>query len=201
MANEMPESIWAVLGHQVHNVHAVAAGAGRKGEGMYIYLVQHGVAASKEADPERPLTEGGRREVDLVAASASRFGLEVARIRHSGKTRAAQTAAILAEALAPQEGVEAVTGLAPNDDVSPVAEALAREERPLMIVGHLPFLARLAGVLVCGDRARPPVRFRNAAIVCLAREDLAWQVAWVLTPEMARVTRPLHSPPPPPGAA
>jgi phosphohistidine phosphatase len=165
---------------------------------VYVYLVQHGEAAPKDVDPERPLTDRGREEVADVAALASRLDLEVARIRHSGKTRAEQTAAVLAEAMAPVEGVEAASGLAPNDAVAPVAEALASAPRPLMLVGHLPFLGRLAGVLVCGDPERPPVRFRNAAIVCLARDAGLWQVAWILTPEMARVTRLQRSPPSPP---
>jgi hypothetical protein len=29
------------------------------------------------------------------------------------------------------------------------------------------------------------VQFRNAGLVCLAREGDRWLVAWVLTPEMA----------------
>ncbi len=161
---------------------------------VYVYLVQHGEAAPKDIDPERPLTDRGREEVGDVAALVSRLGLEVAQIRHSGKTRAAQTAAVLAEAMAPAEGVEAASGLAPNDAVAPVAEVLASAPRPLMLVGHLPFLGRLAGVLVCGDPDRSPVRFRNAAIVCLARDAGLWQVAWILTPEMARVARLQHAP-------
>lgn len=153
---------------------------------MHVYLVQHGEAETKQVDPERPLTDRGRETVRDVAAAASRLGLEVTRIRHSGKTRAAQTAAQLAQALAPAEGIEAITGLAPNDDVAPVAEALASTTEPLMLVGHLPFLARLAGALLCGDPRREPVRFRNGAVVCLVREAEEWQVAWVLTPELAR---------------
>jgi len=35
---------------------------------MKLYLVQHAKAASKEVDPERPLTEEGHRDIQKVAA-------------------------------------------------------------------------------------------------------------------------------------
>jgi phosphohistidine phosphatase len=152
---------------------------------MKIYLVQHGEAEPKTVDPARPLTAQGRQDVQQVAAFAARLGLEVEQIRHSDKTRAEQTAEILGEALSPAEGVVTVSGLAPNDDVRPVAEALTRESQAVMLVGHLPFLARLAGLLVTGNPDRSVVQFRNAGIVCLAREEDRWLVAWIVTPEMA----------------
>jgi phosphohistidine phosphatase len=152
---------------------------------MMYYLVQHGEAEPKSVDPSRPLTGRGRRETGQVAALATRLGLEVRQIRHSGKTRAEQTAAILGETLSPPGGVVAVTGLAPMDDAGPVAAALARETGPVMLVGHLPFLARLAGLLLTGDPEHKIIQFRNSAIVCLAREEDGWLVAWILTPEMA----------------
>jgi phosphohistidine phosphatase len=92
---------------------------------------------------------------------------------------------VLAAALSPPGGVVAVPGLAPKDDVRPVADALARESGPLMLVGHLPFLGRLAALLICGDLAASAVRFRNGGIVTLTRQENQWMVSWVLTPEMA----------------
>ncbi len=38
-----------------------------KGCKMKLYLVQHGKALSKEADPQRPLSEEGIREVKKMA--------------------------------------------------------------------------------------------------------------------------------------
>ena len=152
---------------------------------MKVYLVQHGEAEPKSVDPARPLTQQGRQEVEQVAAFAAQLGLGVAQIRHSGKTRAEQTATILGEALSPPGGVVAVSGLAPKDEVQPIAEALGRESQPVMLVGHLPFLGRLAGLLVSGKPDLPVVQFRNAAIVCLTRAEDRWLVAWILTPEMA----------------
>jgi len=151
---------------------------------MKIYLVQHGQTNPKNVDPTRSLSEQGRQEVEQVATFAARLDLEVAQIRHSGKARAEQTAAILGETLSPPGGVTAVSGLAPLDDVRPVADALAREPQPVMLVGHLPFLGRLVGLLAAGDPDRGVVQFRNGGIVCLTREEDRWLVAWILTPEM-----------------
>jgi phosphohistidine phosphatase len=154
---------------------------------MKVYLVQHGEAESKSVDPARPLTARGREDVERMAAFVARLGVEVHQIRHSGKTRAEQTAESLGRALSPPGGVVAVSGLNPKDDVRPVAEALAREAQPVMLVGHLPFLARLAGRLLVGDEERAPVEFRYAGIVCLTNEEGHWRVAWVATPEMANL--------------
>ncbi len=149
---------------------------------MKLYLVQHGQAESKEVDPEQPLSDRGRQATLLMAELAAKLGLDVQEIRHSGKLRAEQTAAIFGRALSLMGNVAAVSGLNPTDDVQPIADALAREEPNIMLVGHLPFLSRLAGLLVNGDPENSPVDFRNSGVVCLERTADGWQVRWRLTP-------------------
>ena len=157
---------------------------------MELYLVQHGEAKPEQEDPARPLSERGREEVQRVARYAARLGLKVAEIRHSGKLRAEQTAQILAEALAPSRGVRKAEGLAPLDDPAPRQEELERlvEEgaEGLMLVGHLPHLSRLAGLLLVGDPERELIRFRMGGIVCFSREreEEGWAVKWILVPEL-----------------
>ncbi|HID64678.1 MAG TPA: phosphohistidine phosphatase SixA [Anaerolineae bacterium] len=151
---------------------------------MELYLVQHGEAKRKTEDPQRPLTGRGRDEVQRVAAFAARTGLKVSQVRHSGKRRAEETASILAEHLSPSEGVLAVPGLDPMDDVRPIAQALQKETAPLMLVGHLPFMDRLAGLLVTSNQDCSVVRFRMGGIVCLEGEGDDWAIRWVLTPEL-----------------
>lgn len=53
-----------------------------------------------------------------------------------------------------------------------------------MLVGHLPFMDRLAGLLVTGDPNNSAVRFRTAGIVCLEGAGGDWAVKWVVTPEL-----------------
>jgi len=154
---------------------------------MKVYLVQHGEAEAKNVDPVRPLTARGRAEVERVAAVAARLGVKVHQIRHSYKTRAEQTAAILGEALSPAAGVVPATGLAPRDEVHSVAEMLAHESEPLVLVGHMPFMARLTGLLIAGDGDCPVVQFCQGGIVCLVRQEGRWSVDWALTPALAAV--------------
>jgi phosphohistidine phosphatase len=140
----------------------------------------------KDENPERPITGEGSRATAHVAAVAAKLGVNVQQIRHSGKTRAVQTAQALADVLAPPDGVMGVDGLDPLDDVEPVAIELAHSSKPVMLVGHLPFMERLAGLMLTGDAGQPVVKFTNAGIVCLSL-DARWQVAWILTPEIAEV--------------
>jgi phosphohistidine phosphatase len=150
----------------------------------FVYLVQHGEAQPKTKDPERPLTEAGRKTVEHVAAWAARVGLKVDQVRHSGKLRARQTAAILAEKLQPREGIAQYPGLGPNDDVQPVADALHECPCSVMLVGHLPFLSRLSGTLLAGDPEQELVRFCQGGVVGLVREADRWTVACVVPPEL-----------------
>lgn len=151
---------------------------------MELLLVQHGEAKPENEDPERPLTARGVETIRRMSAWAARAGVKVTQIRHSGKRRAEQTAEILAEELKPAKGVVAVAGLKPNDDVHAVAATLAAEAEPVMLVGHLPFLGRLVGVLVTGEADAVVIRFRNAGIVCLHREESRWSVDWAAPPDL-----------------
>jgi len=154
---------------------------------MYLYLVQHGEAKSKGEDPERPLTARGAEDVRLVAEFARKAGVTVAEIRHSGKWRAEQTATILGDRLRPRGGVVAVSGLDPNDDAVSVADVLHATADDLMIVGHLPFLMRLASRLIVNTAEQEVVHFQMGGIVCLERyEALSWRVDWAVTPALLR---------------
>lgn len=157
---------------------------------MRLYLVQHGDALPKEQDPERPLSEQGRADVASVAHFAQQAGVEVYQIRHSGKRRAQETADILADYLKPNGGVTSLPGLAPQDDVRLIAELLSSETRPLLLVGHLPSMERLAGFLVAGDAQRSVVTFQKGGIVCLEREasTRAWSIQWAITPDLISQT-------------
>jgi phosphohistidine phosphatase len=138
------------------------------------------LAARKSA-----LTARGEEAVRRVAEFAEQAGVRVSQIRHSGKRRAQQTAEIFARLLQPKRGVVAVSGLNPDDPVEPMARALANEDEPLMLVGHLPFMAELAAELIAGNHELPAVRFQMGGIVCLERNELGdWSLAWMVTPSL-----------------
>jgi len=158
---------------------------------MQLLLVQHGRAVSEQVDPRRPLSDEGRREVQRVArvleaVCASALEQPVMQVRHSGKARAEQTATMLAASLPSPPPVVRAEHLAPGDDPAPLVQELngrGEESGSLMVVGHLPHLARLAGALLCGQPERCPIRFVNAGIVALRWVGpQAWAVEWSLSP-------------------
>jgi phosphohistidine phosphatase len=152
---------------------------------VYLYLVQHGEARKEEEGPERRLTDKGVSDVGKVAAYAGKMNLNAAEIFHSPKARAQQTALILAEQLEPKRGRSLSENLLPMDDPALWAARLARMNENIMLVGHLPYLARLAGLLLCGDKEKTPVDFKMGGIVCLRRfDDGRWAIEWMNVPEM-----------------
>ncbi len=152
---------------------------------MFLYLVQHGEAKKEEDDPQRGLTDKGSRDVARTASYAQARGLKVNIIHHSGKTRALQTAQILADYLKPGKGPSPTDALAPMDDPAVWAGRVAGMNEDLMLVGHLPHMARLAGLLLCGDKEKTPVDFKMGGIVCLKRsDDGRWALEWMLVPDM-----------------
>ena len=152
---------------------------------MKLYLVRHGQAKPKEVDPKRHLSDRGAKDVGKVADLLKGRGLSVQAVWHSGKARAAETARILASAFEVKEGVVEHDGLAPNDPVGPVAREIKKADADLMIVGHLPFVGRLASVLLAGDEGAGIVEFHTGGLVCLARTDEgAWALEWAIIPEI-----------------
>lgn len=152
---------------------------------MRLYLVQHAKALPKERNPERPLSEEGRGEAMRVAEFLQPSAPAVDQLWHSGKLRAAETAQIYARALGLGTSPVARNGLAPGDPVSPLRDELAARLDNTMIVGHMPFVSRLATLLLSGYESPPLVAFANAGIVCLNRTpDNAWQLLWAVTPQL-----------------
>lgn len=152
---------------------------------MRIYLVQHGKAKSKDVDPDRSLTDRGVRDVEKMAAFLKPLGLRVRAIWHSGKTRAAQTADILGSALEATQGVVQREGLAPNEPIGPVREAVTSAAEDLMIMGHLPFLSKLASALVAGSEEADVIAFQMGGVVCVERsEDDGHRLLWMVNPEL-----------------
>jgi phosphohistidine phosphatase len=152
---------------------------------MKLYLLQHAKAVSKDENPERPLTEEGSRDIKKVAAFIKSLSLSVDYLYHSGKTRAMQTAEVLAEVIMVKNEVAAHDGLAPNDDVRAIIEKINVDGRDVMIVGHLPFMAKLASLLLTGSESTTAVAFKQGSILCLDYSDeCKWQVKWMITPDL-----------------
>jgi phosphohistidine phosphatase len=152
---------------------------------MRLYLMQHGEATPEEINPARPLTAKGRKDVQKVASLLKKSGIGPFPVRHSGKTRAQETAEIIASPWGAQSQVQAKENLGPQDAVHPLVQEISGLESDLLVVGHLPFLGKLASALLTGSESQSLLSFRQGGIACLDRnEDRTWQVAWMVIPDI-----------------
>lgn len=149
---------------------------------LNIYLVRHGEAVSERIDSARPLTRAGREQVERVADRAASQNVQVSAIFHSGILRAKQTAEIIAQRLSFNSGTRELSGLLPQDDPSIAQAELETAESPIMLVGHLPHLSRLASLLVSGQMETEVIQFVPATIVCCATDVSGWKIVWTLAP-------------------
>lgn len=155
---------------------------------MRLYLAQHGDALDKTENPRRPLSEAGRDDVQRMATFLGALtGPLPEAVVHSGKDRARETAELLAGRLSPDITPQPAHNLGPTDPVPPFREELTDWERDTLVVGHLPFLGRLAGLLVNGDEEVPVAAFRPGAILVLepgGGPEEGWLVAWMMGPDL-----------------
>lgn len=155
---------------------------------MHLYLVQHAESMSKEQDPDRPLSEKGLADINRMASyAASHLAIDIGRILHSAKLRARQTAEVLANHLRPKDGIEPVGDLDPLAEPSVWAKRLNESDQNIMLVGHLPYLSKLAAMLLCGNQEKTIIAFHNAGVTCLAKGDSGdWSIRWMVTPDIIK---------------
>ena len=152
---------------------------------MALFLVQHGKSLSKDADPERGLSEEGLVDVRQIADVAKTYGVYVSSVRHSGKKRARQTAEIFAAGLEVEGGIHEITGMNPLDDVVSFATTLNSND-DIMLVGHLPFMEKLTSYLTSRSTDNRIFKFQNGGIVCLDKDQGldTWMIKWTLSPHI-----------------
>lgn len=153
---------------------------------MKLYIMQHGDAVSKEENPDRPLSSQGIKDVEHIAQFVANAGVGVKHVIHSGKTRALQTAEIMANAIAPQGEIETNPQLNPNDPVSHILEQINQMHEDILITGHLPFVAKLVAQLVSSDENNDIVAYTPGSIVCLEPSDRGWSIAWMIRPAIMK---------------
>ena len=149
---------------------------------MRLHLMRHGEPQAKKKDPERRLTRRGRLDVATIGRFLGQNGLTIPEIWHSEKARVRETAEIIAQAVGTARLLEK-PGLAPNDPVGPIRGDINLRQEDVMLVGHLPFLSRLANQLLGGPIETQVFRFREGEIGCLERNgEGTWQVLFTIYP-------------------
>jgi len=146
------------------------------------FLVQHGEAKSEIEDPERHLTEKGKKESEKVADFLLKINLRPDIIIHSGKIRARETAEIFSKILNPEKGIIQGENLSPLDNPRFWGERLKIEKEKIMLVGHLPHLSKLTSLLLINDENREIVKFRYSSCLILSREEKNFYIKLFITP-------------------
>ncbi len=153
---------------------------------MLIYLVQHGKAKTKEEDPNRPLTDQGKKEIEKITSLLKKLNINVESIMHSEKLRAKETAIILVKGVNSNKEIQEIPGLLPNDNIIPITTFINQDNNNLMFVGHLPFMDKLASFLTTENENNNIITFQQGSVVCIEKnEDLKkYSVKWMVTPEI-----------------
>jgi phosphohistidine phosphatase len=150
---------------------------------MHIALVRHGEAEAGGADDHRPLTTRGRTDTERVGRAALAAGLKVERIRHSGKRRALETAAILSDRLGASVDPEPLALLRPSASPIEAASWIESQREPQLLVTHLPLIELLASHLLSRTNDESPLPFPAATLLWLEAKDGLWRVRAHIVPE------------------
>ena len=148
---------------------------------LYLYILQHGDAESKEVNPERPLSEQGLRDIRLLALHMQNVGVRLSHIFHSGKRRAEQTARLIADNIPPGIVPVQTKGLMPNDDPAAIVGDIESLQENILIVSHMPFVSRLCSLLLTGA-ATDAFASVPGTLICLEQAEGKWRLAYMIRP-------------------
>lgn len=154
---------------------------------MLLYLMRHGQAANKLDDPEQGLTAQGKADIERLAYALAARGVHFRNVIHSSKTRARQTASIMAKTISPKSAVLMNNNLKPNDDPNIIHAELNYWREHTLIVGHLPFMPSLVTLLTDPDEDISAIDFEPGTVVCLTKEkedEKQWTINWICSPSL-----------------
>ena len=150
----------------------------------HLTLLRHGKAAAIEApdgDFQRPLTDGGRKQVKRAAKTVDRVGIPVDLIVSSPAVRAAQTAEVLVQQLGYEQRIlwrEEIYAASVQGLLALLA-ALPEDSEHVILVGHNPSMKEMISGLSTGAVDRLSLYLPPAGIAHLRLEIFWWnQIRW-----------------------
>jgi phosphohistidine phosphatase len=164
---------------------------------MNIFILRHGIAVERgtpgfDTDSERPLTTKGKRQLRKSTAAMKRMKLRFDLILSSPYKRAKRTAEIVAEELKLKKRLKFTDTLKYEGDPENLAVEMARLKpapKNVLLVGHEPYLSRLASLLVSGN-GDLAMDLKKGGLCMLETDDLhagkCAQLAWLLTPKQMK---------------
>jgi phosphohistidine phosphatase len=107
---------------------------------MTIILIRHGAYNPKDIDPKEGLSEIGREKINTLLENLIKKGVKYDNVYCSPKTRAQQTADLLAKNIE----IEETDLLKPNADPKALYEFIQTLSGNNLLVGHNPLLSYLS---------------------------------------------------------
>lgn len=146
--------------------------------------MRHGDSIPAGNDDERPLSEQGIKDVKKLANFIAPYHLKIARILQSNKYRAQQTASLLLSGFTNPPSIESRAELDPMARVQLMVPEINSWSEDSLLVGHMPYMSKLAAELLLGDENKEIIVFKTATMVCLESTEHFWTIRWMLTPEL-----------------
>ncbi|MGI8961557.1 MAG: phosphohistidine phosphatase SixA [Bryobacteraceae bacterium] len=120
---------------------------------MQVYLLRHGIAEEDRSglsDADRALTQDGRRKLRQTLQIASQADVQPTLILTSSLKRAVETAEIAEEVLGYRGELLRTESLLPGSSMQGVWDEIRvhANESAILLVGHNPLFAELAGYLL-----------------------------------------------------
>jgi len=164
---------------------------------MQVYLLRHAIAETRDperfpVDADRPLTREGKTRMTRAARGMRALGLRFDLVLTSPLLRARQTARIVVPMFRPRPPLRALRPLSPGGGTGGVFAALepVPADAAVLLVGHEPDLARLAGAMTLEPRADMPVEFKKGGLCRIDFEGPPkpgrGRLAFLLTPKILR---------------
>ncbi len=147
--------------------------------------MRHGAYELENIHNGNPLSEQGKTDVTRMADFLSSNPIAVSNIFHSEKKRALQTAELISRGFNSKHPLQLHEGLNPNDDIATLMDSVLEWDEDILIVGHLPYLSKLASKLIVNDEYKEILSFKTGTLACLERiEQTRFSINWVLEPSL-----------------
>jgi phosphohistidine phosphatase len=160
-----------------------------------VFFLRHGEAGKRVAIPskdfERSLTQTGKDEIEDIARSLEKLGLDFDKIASSPLPRAHETAELVARVQRKPGKVELWDELKPEGNRLDLFRKLSKlkQDADILLVGHEPYLSNVVGEIISGNLASQIVLKKGG----LAKVNItsfspkpSGELRWLLTPGLLK---------------
>lgn len=155
---------------------------------MFLYLLRHGDAVQNPSlnDSERPLSDLGRHQAEVVGEFLRSGNIQIEKIISSPLVRAVETAEIIGTTLGIQE-LERTEYLVPGTRKKQLLDLInATGLTSVLLAGHEPHLSQTVSLLL-SEGENLALEFRKCSLACLVASEPVREghalLQWLVTSE------------------